>query len=92
MTLRVSGSGDPAEISRRMLGTDSLEESPDSLCVPSPCDGTCPGRGIALSKKGPFQRALDSAAKPFAPMQWNWKEVRSDRQSSAVSHEGLRIR
>ena len=77
MTLRVSGSGDPAEISRRMLGTDSLEERPDSLCVPSPCDGTCAGRGIALSKKGPFQRALDSAAKPFAPMQWNRKEIRS---------------
>ena len=67
-----------------MLGTDSLEESPDSLRVPSPCDGTCAGRGIALSKKGPFKRALDSAAKPFAPMQWNRKEIRSDQIRSTI--------
>src|SRR5271156_879496 len=85
MTLRVSGSGDPAEISRRMLGTDSREKSPDSFCVLSPRDGTCAGRGIPFSIKGPFQRPLDSAPRPFVLGRWNLHEARWDRPPSVVS-------
>jgi hypothetical protein len=53
MTLRISGSGDPAEISLRMLGSDSLEKSPDSFCAPSTFDETCPGDCVALSMNYP---------------------------------------
>src|SRR5215831_5643846 len=51
MMVSTSGSGDPAEISFRILSTDSF-------CAPPPRDRTSAGGRIAFSMKRPFLRRL----------------------------------
>src|ERR1700758_5612581 len=97
MIVRTSGSGAPAKINFKMLRTDSLEKSPNSLCAGSTVGGVCVGDSFGVSMIGPLLRysVKEDAHYPVlylvAGRNWGDAMVRWDRCGKRLCDAAVKL-